>query len=129
MTTITEADFIRTLHAVTRDKYPIPLHLTDNERALLRIGLRLAVPHLGTRELRNDIREYAHSDLVALSPDRLFQVVTALQHVKPVRGLFTRFTVEQHTALMGIAWKLTDLVVARHPALAEVIETGWKGIA
>ena len=119
---VTEAGFFRNLKALTSDKRMVVLDLSDDERDLLRIGLRLAdVPGKQAQLLRM----YARTPLRELQLSDIFLVVNGLQNVKSGGFMRRKLTEAEQTRITQLAYKLSLMVTDRQPELDEVIETGW----
>lgn len=119
---VTEAGFLRNLKALVSDKRMVVLDLSDDERALLRIALRLAVVPGKQGQL---LRMYARTPLRELQLSDIFLVVNGLQHVKSGGFLRRKLTDAEQTRIKQLAYKLSLMVTDRQPELDEVIETGW----
>jgi hypothetical protein len=125
---VTEAEFLQSVRSLMSDLRPVATGLSENELALVKLTLRSQ-----NTPWRKAVLAL---DLTKLPMDRLFQVVVSLQQVKPTKWNVLRqlvgwptFSAEQCNVLLGIAWRLSDLIVAKHPALGSVLETGWESRA
>lgn len=115
---MTELEFEKLYRILMGDKRLFTLGLSDGERGLVQaalISVALDFDHDPlSRKLARDVREMAKHWQDKLPLARLWQVIATLQQ-RPMDAV-----------LVGIAFKLSDLVLARHPELQGSLESGWK---
>ncbi len=123
--TIIEQDIIDLSHTIMADKRLVPVTFTPDERKALAVALNLTAS-----DQQREFPKYARA-LRKLAKDvsSTYTLQEMWSVVVGVQSAHRRMVGVQRTLAVGVAWRLSDLIVTRSPGVKLDIEAGWGELA